>query len=465
MSQARSDEHARDSQFWAVWVPVDPAANPLVIAGAFGQISFALVEQVGAMSATSHVWTLHGLPRTGRYMRSEDTMPLATIQARFLGDVHLDPATGRFDEAQAQDIRWRGSLLQLLAAGEYSVVCHAGLARRGSVLRLGTDFFFAELPQGGDQARVAEARLSFADLLLPGRAHDGSVTHGIRVMNDITADHRAQMLQYAQQRNIAANGPAYVMRFPLVAPPNPAPANAALGNAPAPQGPVQQYAPPPFAIGASLDGPGTQWVVSMTIGGQLFLDHATVERQHPDSVTVISGDQRDQRLAWPAPATTSDGSPISVTVHSGPTRPGGPSASLGYDQLQQRAGINKSVLTTWPWLYEPDPLLWEKAIWDIALFLNTTFRIAVDDRESLVAVHRDNLLTWCRRALAVDWRADSLLKQEGITALRKLRLANLARRGISTVGLSAETDVPHDDIDKAEERHARERDAERTNIY
>ena len=115
MSQARSDEHARDSQFWAVWVPVDPAANPLVIAGAFGQISFALVEQVGAMSATSHVWTLHGLPRTGRYMRSEDTMPLATIQARFLGDVHLDPATGRFDEAQAQDIRWRGSLLQLLA--------------------------------------------------------------------------------------------------------------------------------------------------------------------------------------------------------------------------------------------------------------------------------------------------------------------------------------------------------------
>ena len=38
--QARSDEQL----FWAVWVPVDPAANPLVIAGNFGQVNFVLVE-------------------------------------------------------------------------------------------------------------------------------------------------------------------------------------------------------------------------------------------------------------------------------------------------------------------------------------------------------------------------------------------------------------------------------------
>ena len=100
-------------------------------------------------------------------------------------------------------------------------------------------------------------------------------------------------------------------RFPLAN--SPVVAAPAVGDASL-QAPAPMYAPPAFAMGPSLDGPETQWVIS-TIGDLRFLDHATVERQYPDSVTVMSGEHRDHKLGWSAPPNTKDGELISVTIH------------------------------------------------------------------------------------------------------------------------------------------------------
>lgn len=442
MSQPREDPLL--VRMWAVWEPVDAAANPQVPAGDYGAIRFALYPEVSATTLTSVEWTFQGNATTGRWRASARTGQVAALLPRIILSVTLDGATCRLTSEQVHAICWRGALLQL-PGDRYGVVCLNGVLRRAHFSRLVP--LTAQLPAAGTNAAVQDQAMDLDDILLPGVLPGGAISPGIRTLDDLARGDRERMEAVAAARHRAATAPTYAIRLPEVAPPapNPLPGNLAQGP------PVVAAAVSAYERLAPDISVGTQWNASLFVGSSLIFERATLEMVRPGFVRVVSGRNAGQDLEWPSPPATNSGLPIRFEIHSGPTRPAERVETSAYDALTPGI-LSSSDLLTWGLFLDAvseDDV--EHRIYQLRMFLERSFSISPTDVLSKLALLRDDLLVWGRRCNEVEWRSSPSLLIEGRLILRKLRLAHMERQGYDVSSLTPTTTVK-DDIEKERAR-------------
>jgi hypothetical protein len=108
---------------------------------------------------------------------------------------------------------------------------------------------------------------------------------------------------------------------------------------------------------------------------------------------------------------------------------------------------HRDILTWGPFLDVESPEAIGRAIYDLQVFLERAFDLDFHDTASTVAMARDMLLSWARRAMETDWRSDAALLDEGNRILRRLRLRHMESKGFSTATLDLRSETI-DDIDK-----------------
>lgn len=423
---------------WAVWEPVQADADPLVPAGNYGSIRFSLYVEVSATTLVSTEWVFQGNATTGRWRASTRTAQVAALLPRIIMPVVLDGATCRLTADQLSTINWRAALIQL-PNDRFAVVCFAGVLRRARFSRLVP--LTANLPQAGTAAAVNDTPLELDDVLLPGTLPNGSVSPGIRTLDDLNATDRERMLAVATARHRAVAVPTYAIRLPDMPGVAPVVAQAQVPPVQVPTRTAYENLIPDVAV-------GTQWNVSLFVGSSTIFERATIEMSKPGFVKVVSGRNAGQELEWPSPPTTQAGLPIRFVTHSGPTRPAERQDTSSYDTLS--AGLLSATdLLTWGLFLDAiDADDVENRMYQFRMFLERSFNISPTDVLSKCAILRDDLIAWGRRCAEVDWRSSVVLLNEGRMTLRRLRIAHMERTGYDVSTLTPQHDQVKDDIEK-----------------
>ena len=454
MSQARNSNDPADSVLpvWAIWSPVDPAANPLVMAGEYGNIGFTLVDQTNALATHTLEWKFTGSAATGKWKKSTTKVLMTSVVARILAAVPLDRDTCRLTGAQRESILWRGALLQLPAT-HFGVVAHDGVVRACKFLKVEPDPV-VELQAKDALPRVASVAITWDAIFIPGRLPDGTPSPGIARLADIAAGDMTTITAAAVTLRDAARAPTYAIQLPNVQP-YPLQTGTATGTAPPPATAASGYGN--LIAMQATSALGTQWNVTLQIGSTMIFSNTTVEMKKAGFVTVLSGPSAQRELEWPAPPFSDNGLPIRMTIISGPTAPAQRSGVSGYDVLGNQGDVEQSDLLSFPWL-EFDLEQDTKARYDFRRFLESTFNIASEDTTTAKAILRDAFITWARRVTVDEWRTDTVAVQEGNDLLRKIRLVHMQSEGYDVKSL---TRYPHghqpDDIEKERAKQDAER--------
>lgn len=442
MSQPRVED-ATSIEVWAIWDPVDPHADPLVIGGDYGNVKFRLASAVSATTVHTNEWTFEGSATAGKWVRRTTRIAMSSVIARMIMPLELDAGSRRISKDQLEEIFWRAALLQL-PVNRFAVVAHRGGIRLARVKRC--EPLTVDLEAGGGLAALHGVMLdSWDSILLPGKDTHGKATAGVAQLADIAQADRDRMGVWATESWGAQQAPAYVIRLPkaTVAPGVVVPATQPLGTS---QGGTYAQLTPDSGV-------GSQWSISVTVGSTMMLDRVTVEMKRPGFVTVLSGPKAGNELEWPAPAITSVGIPISITVHSGPTNASGrQQGGSAYEKLSDDNGLSETDILTWgPFLDVESVEAGAVAQLQFTWFLERSFAISPSDGSTKMAMARDELLRWAKRAREVDWRAESDVLNEGKGILRRLRLVALEAQGYDISSLLKGADTK-DDIFKEKAR-------------
>jgi len=407
---------------WAIWEPVDPAANPLVIAGDFGNAVFSLVEQVPATSQVTNQYRFQGSASSGKWKKTNAQAQVASVLARLITPVELDMGTSRLAQEQINDILWKASLLQM-PPNKFAVVAVDGKVRLARVKKLNP--LTVDCPTQGTWPARQDEVLSYEDLFVPGMDENNKPTQGVALISDLSQQDRDDMDVIAGERQRIRNPPQYTVRGLNRQQGQPVVLN------PQQVGPQQ---PSPYSVLLDATPLGTQWTINVSIGGVLKLDRQLVEMKKHGYVSVLSGPQAGLELPWPAPPTTHDGSPIVVSVVAGPVRPGDASriGGDGYDALDGAddfLAIDENNILFYG-VYLDDPVDPVTALLQLKDFVEKRFYVSHADVMSPKALLRDQFLRWAKRAVASPaWKSDPDLRKEGADTLRALRLAHVQSLG------------------------------------